>query len=127
MKALVLLFLTMFALAGCASLNPLSGLKGGTIQEQVGNDLTRTSELAKKYGASEISTCVDYLNGIAGNGDTLANEPTAGLISFAVKAYLLKNSSASSEAAFKGKCGAMATGVMIEAAKKAPIGGQLVR
>ena len=124
-KAIGIFFILL--LGGCAQLNPLSGVTGSNLQEKVGNDLTRTSEIADKYGAPEIKTCVDWLNQVAGNGNTLLNEPTAGLISFAVKAYLLKNSSASGEAAFKQNCGAMAAGIMIEAAKQAPIGGQLIR
>lgn len=126
-KRLSILVLLLTLSVSCASVNPLSGIKGDTLQEKVGNDLSRGSELATKYGNTEISTCLTYLNKIAGNGDTLLNEPTAGVISFAVKAYLLKNSSVTNEAAFKTNCGAMSAGIMIEAAKQAPISGNLIR
>lgn len=123
---IVLLFVTMLAV-GCAQINPVSGLKGDNLQEKFSNDIARTAELATKYGATDIAMCANYLNGVVGNGNTLLNEPTAGLISFAVKAYLLKNSSVANEAAFKTNCGAFAAGVMLEAAKNAPVGGQLLR
>ena len=104
------LVLTLFV-SGCTS------AVGQRVTSLVGNDLQRTEEMSVKYGAPEIAQCAKFLNAALGEGNSLASEPTAGLVSLAVKAYLLKKQGAVAEEAFKKECGAFATGLMLEVLK----------
>lgn len=62
----------------------------------VTDDLARTSELADKYGKSEVKACADFLasalnsqDSVQARLDALLAEPTAGLLSAAFKAALI--------------------------------------
>ena len=68
----------------------------GEVKQIVGDDLTRTSELAAKYGKSDVKQCADFLNTALNSQDStqakidaLLAEPTAGLLSGALKAALV--------------------------------------
>ena len=87
-------------------------------------DAKRSEAIATKYGAPEIATCMQFVETAFTQSNDLISEPTNGLLSFTTKLYLLKkqaSGNAAAEQAFKDKCGAVAAGLMLEAAKSAPI------
>ena len=66
------------------------------VVEVAGNDLTRTSELAEKYGKPGVKKCSDFmltqvakLQAADGSLSALQAEPTSGLFSAALKAALI--------------------------------------
>lgn len=72
------------------------------IKEIAGNDLTRTSELASKYGKPEVKQCSDFLvmamnklNNDEASLQALLAEDTQGIFSAALKAVLVKEKLAS--------------------------------
>jgi conjugal transfer/entry exclusion protein len=91
MKGLILA-LCLF-LAGCSS---IKGDIVGKVADFTGNDLTRTSELAEKYGKPGVKQCSDFmlaqvakLQSADGQLAALQAESTNGLFSAALKAALI--------------------------------------
>lgn len=69
------------------------------VAEIAGNDLQRTSEIAERYGKTEVKVCADFLvaaigklNSEDGKLQALLAENTAGIFSAALKAVLVKES-----------------------------------
>ena len=111
MKTIVGMILAiMLAVSGCSV--------AAQVTQRLDLDVKRAGELGAKYGAPEIAQCANWLDGALGGQTGLLQEPTAGLISSAIKLYLLKNQVSANEAAFKANCGAFAAGVMIEVGKQ---------
>lgn len=88
MLKLALLFIAIIAV-GCSQVT-------SKVVEVAGNDLTRTSELAAKYGKPGVKTCADFmlaqvakLQSTDSQISALQAEPTAGLFSTALKAALI--------------------------------------
>jgi hypothetical protein len=118
----------VFLLSGCAAIT-------GEIKQAVGNDLTRTSELADKYGKPDVKLCADFLNtslnsqdSTLGKIDALLAEPTAGLLSGALKAALVAElvkslndpaAQAKLEKEFDTNCRAVAGQIMLNLARDA--------
>jgi hypothetical protein len=87
-----LLIITMIT-SGCSA---IKGEIVGKVAEIAGNDLTRTSELAEKYGKPGVKQCSDFmlaqvakLQTADGQLAALQAEPTSGLFSAALKAALI--------------------------------------
>lgn len=85
----IITILSLVFLVGCSATSKLI--------EVTGNDLTRTSELAAKYGKPEVKQCADFLvkavgslNTEEGNLQALLAEDTNGVFSAALKAVLVK-------------------------------------
>jgi hypothetical protein len=107
----------------------------GEVKQIVGDDLTRTSELAEKYGKPEVKQCSDFLNtalnsqdSTLGKIDALLAEPTAGLLSGALKAALVAElvkslndpaAQAKLEKEFDTNCRAVAGQIMLNLARDA--------
>lgn len=118
----------VFALSGCGAI-------GGKIQEVVTNDLTRTSEIAAKYGKPDVKQCADFLNTALnsedsrlGQLDAILKEPTSGLLSIAVKAAIIADLTrslqdpalqAKFEADFNANCGKVSGAIMLDIARVA--------
>jgi hypothetical protein len=128
-------FLSRFGvLAMALMLSACSGLgsAGGPVKQDViakvsdfiVKDAARGEEIATKYNAPEIATCLHFVQGAFTQSNTLMSEDTNGLLSLSVKLYLLKKQTSGNQAAeqeFKDKCGSVAAGLMLEAAKSAPM------
>jgi hypothetical protein len=99
------------------------------IVEKAGNDLARTSALAKKYDKPEVAKCADFLLATLDKAKSeesklqeLLKEDTDGILSAALKAALIaelgKNvadsNKAQFEADFKTNCNAVAGDIMIK-------------
>ena len=99
------------------------------VKEKAGVDLTRTSELAAKYGRPEVKKCTDFLlaslnseDVVKAKLDELLKEPTAGLASAGLKAALIVELGRSLndpaqrqqfESAFKTNCSAVAGDIFL--------------
>ena len=93
----------------------LAGLLSGC--SVVGNDLDKTIYLAEKYGKPNIAMCAKFLREVLDKDAELAREDTDGLISLAMKYYLLGDSDPQAEAQFKDQCGKVAAGLILEGRK----------
>lgn len=124
MKSVILfIVLAIFILSGCS----VTG--GGPISQGVGDfigkDAHRGAEIAAKYGAPEIATCLTFVEQSVTQSNALVTEDTNGVLSLSVKLYLLAQQlrgNQQAEAEFKSKCGAVAAGLLLEVAKRGPIG-----
>ena len=101
------------------------------IKPKLNSDLTRTVELADKYGKPEVKKCADFLlaqlnaeDSAQARLDALLKEETDGLFSAALKAALIADlirelqspeSRAKFEQLFKDNCNAVAGDLMIRA------------
>lgn len=83
----------------------------------VGKDLDKTIYLAEKYGKPEIAACARFLREVLVKDMALAKEDTSGLISLAMKYYLINESDPQAEAQFKEQCGKVAAGMILEGRK----------
>ena len=83
----------------------------------VGRDLDKTIFLAEKYGKPEIAMCAKFLRTVLDKDAELVKEDTDGLISLAMKYYLLGDSDPQAEAQFKAQCGNVAAGLILEGRK----------
>ena len=88
MRKLVALYFVVL-LGGCSQVV-------GEVTKIAGNDLTRTSELAAKYGKPEVKQCADFmlaqvakLQAADAGLVALQGESTSGLFSAALKAALI--------------------------------------
>ena len=89
-KVLISLLVSLvLVLVGCSAMTQ-------QLEQVVGNDLTRTSELAAAYGNPEVKQCSDFLltalnsqDATQAKIDQLLAEKTSGLISAGFKAFLL--------------------------------------
>jgi len=119
MKTILALFLSV-ALMGCGVTE--------VIVKQASTDLTRTSELAKKYNKPEVAKCSDYLlsvlqsqDSVKAQLDALLAEPTDGILSASLKAALIaelgrnlaSQDRAKFETDFKANCNAVAGDIML--------------
>ena len=111
MKKLIVLLLSLL-LVSCSAL-------GERITNRLSVDLTRTAEIATKANEPGIAKCAIYFNEALSDSTGALSEPTEGLISLAIKAYLLRKRNPEREAAFKRECGEFATGVLIELGRAA--------
>lgn len=99
------------------------------IVEKAGNDLARTSAMAKKYGKPEVAKCADFLlatldkaENEKGKLSELLKEETDGILSAALKAALIAelgksvadSGRAQFEKDFKDNCNAVAGDIMIK-------------
>lgn len=112
MKNIIFIVILSFLIGGCSAIQ-------GKVTEVVGNDLQRTIEIAEKHGKPEIAKCAQYLKQSIDGDAALAGENTAGLISTALKLYLLQESKPVAEEQFKAQCGNVAAGLMLQAGKSA--------
>ena len=102
-------------LGGCAVGGPVERMATGILVK----DLTRAEEMAAKYGKPDIASCAKHLReAVAGKEARLA-EDSDGLLSLALKLYLLKEGAAGSEEEFKKQCGPFAAGLLMEIGKNA--------
>ncbi len=115
-------------LAGCSSVS-------SKITEVVGNDLTRTAELAAAYGKPEVKQCADFLVSALTSEDAdlaklqaLLKEETNGLLSSALKAALIAEmgralndpaKQAQFQADFDANCKAVAGQIVMNLARDA--------
>jgi len=88
-KRFISALVLVFGLAGCSGVS-------SKVEEKLGNDLVRTSEIAAKYGKPEVQACADFLMASLGSEDSklaqldaLLQEKTEGLLSSALKAALI--------------------------------------
>lgn len=96
-----LMLAIMVMVSGCSSVEVGDGKLGfGLVQGRLVNrftlDLERTSQLAEKYGRTDVKTCSDFLlaslkdeDSAAAKLKSLMAEDTAGLASAALKAALI--------------------------------------
>lgn len=105
------------------------------VKEVAGNDLTRTSELATKYGKPDVKICADFLlaslkseDSTQSKIDELLKEDTAGLASAGLKAALVAEfvrslndpaSRAKFEQDFRSNCQAVAGAIMMNVLRDA--------
>lgn len=83
-------------LVGCSTVSDQLSNLTGRVSGFVGDDLTRTSEMAGKYDKPEVKLCADFLitalnseDGRLASLDELLKEPTSGLLSLALKNALI--------------------------------------
>ena len=88
-KHLVSILAVVFVVGGCSQVV-------GRVAEIAGNDLEVTAQLARKYNKPHIAECADFMLAKVkqlqdGNSklEAIRNEPTAGLLSAALKAALI--------------------------------------
>ena len=81
--------LLLVGFVGCSAVS-------GKVVEIAGNDLQVTSDLAKKYNKPNVALCADFmltkvkqLQASNAEIEALRNEPTAGLMSAALKAAII--------------------------------------
>jgi len=109
MKNIILAFM-IFTLSACSAVET-------KVVGIVGNDLQSTVDIAEKYGKPEIATCAKFLKQSIDGDTALAKEDTKGLISLALKLYLLQESKPAAEEEFKKQCGTVAAGLLLQAGK----------
>ena len=114
MRKLLSLLLSTALLGGCAA-GPVQRLVSGIVVK----DLTRAEEMANKYGKPDIASCAKHLREAVGGREALLAEDSDGLLSLALKFYLLKEGAAGSEQEFKKQCGPFAVGLLLEIGKNA--------
>lgn len=68
-------------------------------------DVTRTMEIAAKYGDPQMKVCAEFIQGQIDWTRAVLDEPTAGLISRAFRDYLAAVEARGQEAAFETACG----------------------
>jgi len=102
-KSVVAILLSLAFLGGCSV---------------VQLDARRAHELAVKYEDPEAAKCWAYLADSLEAGIALKDEDTAGLLSLAEKARILRRHLDKNEAAFKAECGAFVLDIMVEIAKR---------
>jgi len=111
-----ILILALF-LSGCVS--QVGQKIQARVLERVDTDLERTAQIAEKWDDPDgpEAKCANYLQGALAGKRELLEEKTAGIISRAYKARLLRDYVLKDEAAFKEECGAFATDLLIEVGK----------
>lgn len=126
MKSIFAVVLTLaFLLAGCSV--PAAIVE--RVADRFDTDLVRTSELAKAYNKLEVAKCSDFLlatlrgrEDAMSKLDALSKEPTAGILSAALKAALMaelgrsliEQDKAKFEVEFRTNCNAVAGDIMIK-------------
>ena len=124
----------LIALSGCSVPQ--------VIVEKAGNDLARTSALAKKYNKPEVAKCSDFLLATLDKARSeesklqeLLKEDTDGILSAALKAALVAelgksvadSNKAQFENDFKANCNAVAGDIMIKLLQDAGKAGMKVK
>ena len=120
----VSLVLVGLLLSGCGLATRVSGLRD-RVADIIVTDATRGAELANKYGAPEVASCLQFVSESFAADDKLLSEDTSGLLSLTVKLYLLRKQAGDNavrEQAFKEKCGPVTAGLMLEMLKQARSG-----
>ena len=108
------------AVSGCSS---VSGKVGEVFLDRLSADTQRTVEIAEKYNSPEVAQCAKFLKLATAGVKELAEEPTAGLFSTALKAALLRDMGTKFEDAFASECGAVAARMLVEVGRRAPLPG----
>jgi len=107
MKKLITTTVLSLFLAGCT-------LPARVATKLVSRDLVRTKEMAETHGLPATAQCTTYLVEALEGRESLLSEDVDGLISLALKAYLLKNISQDAEAKFVKECGELAAKLLLE-------------
>jgi hypothetical protein len=107
-------FAAVLFLGSCAAVTPITS----TVVRLTDRDLARTVELAQKYGKDEVAQCAAFLRMAIEGNSALANEDVDGVISLALKLYLLQEQRPIAEKNFKDNCQVVAGGLVLEIAKQ---------
>ena len=107
MRTKIMIAALALALSGCTSARNLFY-----------RDVTRTMEIAHKYGDEQMKVCAEFIQLQVEWSKAVLDEPTDGLISRAFRDYLATVEAAGQEAAFEEACSSVVGKIAIRGLRR---------